>query len=98
MYIIKYNFLRTLLKGFLFIVFCVMYTGLSAQDTSSTDDLFQMARKAAFDENDYPKAKNYCNKILTANPHYIDATVFLGMLYAWNKQYDSAKINFQKAL
>ena len=57
-----------------------------------------MARKAAFEENNYTKAKEYCNKVLEISPDYTDVTVFLGRIYSWNKQYDSARINFQKAL
>ena len=98
MYAINYKPFRTLLNGCLSLIFCTVCSCVAAQDTSSADNLFQMARKAAFEENNYSKAKDYCNKILETSPHYIDATVFLGRLYAWSKEYDSARITFQKAL
>jgi tetratricopeptide (TPR) repeat protein len=98
MYAINYKPFRTLLNGCLSIILCTVCSCVIAQDTTSADDLFQTARKAAFKENNYSKAKDYCNKILETSPQYIDATVFLGRLYAWSKQYDSARITFQKAL
>jgi YaiO family outer membrane protein len=98
MYLLKYKIAKTSLSGCLSLILCMTSICVIAQDTTSTDGLFQMAHKAAFDENDYSKAKDYCNKILETNPHYIDATVFLGRIYAWSKQYDSARITFQKAL
>jgi len=94
----KYNPSITVLSCCLSLFFCLKNNFVIAQDTLSADRLFQMARKAAFEENNYTKAKEYCNKALEVSPGYTDVTIFLGRLYSWNKQYDSARINFQKAL
>src|SRR6266516_126356 len=98
MYMFKSNRFITLLSCCFSLIFCVKYNQLAAQDTLSADGLFQMARKAAFEENNYSKAKVYCNKVLEISPDYTDVTVFLGRLYSWSKQYDSARVTFKKAL
>ncbi len=98
MYMFKSNRFTALLSCCFSLIFCVTYNHAAAQDTLSADGLFQMARKAAFEENNYPKAKVYCNKVLEISPAYTDVTIFLGRLYSWNKQYDSARMSFQKAL
>ena len=69
-----------------------------AQDTTSADGLLQAARKAAFDNNDYPKAKNYLFRALQISPDYADITIFLGRIYTWTKNYDSGRICFTKVL
>ena len=81
-----------------FSFFCTKNNFVKGQDSLSSDGLFQIARKAAFDESNYTKAKEYCNRVLEISPDYTDVTVFLGRIYSWNKQYDSARINFQKIL
>ena len=98
MRIFKYNPLTAVLTCCFFLFFITKNNSASAQDTLTADGLFQIARKAAFEENNYTKAKLYCNKVLEMSPGYTDVTVFLGRLYSWSKQYDSARINFQKAL
>jgi len=98
MFTSKYSYSNPVLSWCLSILFCTLCNHLCAQDNLSTDELFQVARKAAFEEKDYSKAKVYCTEILSIDPHYTDAKVFLGRLYSWNKQYDSARINFQDAL
>jgi YaiO family outer membrane protein len=80
-------------------IFCLFSNSSKAQeDTTTSDGLFKAARQAAFDENDYSKAKEYCHRALYKSPEYTDIVVFLGRLYTWSKQYDSARITFQKAL
>jgi YaiO family outer membrane protein len=95
---LKYNPSKTVLSCCLFLFFCTKNNFVKAQDSLSSDGLFQIARKAAFEENNYTKAKEYCNRVLEISPDYTDVTVFLGRIYSWNKQYDSARINFQKVL
>lgn len=58
---------------------------VSAQ-TISSDEYFQMARKAAFDKDDYPAAIQLSLQALKQSPGYIDIQVFLGRVYYWNKQ------------
>jgi YaiO family outer membrane protein len=71
----------------------------SAQSTDTTaDGLFQSARKAAFDNNDYSRAKQYLFRALAKAPNYVDVRIFLGRIYTWTKNYDSARLSFSQAL
>ncbi len=92
---------------FSFLLFMSLFVGrLNAQeaaakpalDTSSSDGLFQAARSAAFDQKDYPLAKRYCFKALEKSPNYADIRIFLGRLYTWTDQVDSAKTCFETVL
>ncbi len=86
-------FKRTLLLLF----FSSMIISVFAQEASS-DDLFKSARKAAFDENDYTKAKGYLYQALSISPDYADIRIFLGRIYSWTKNYDSAAICFDHVI
>lgn len=80
-------------------IFCCLLVGTSySQDTVSSDGLFQAARKAAFDEKDYSKAKYFCFKALAQSPDYADIRIFLGRIYTWTNLYDSAKNCFETVL
>ncbi len=80
-------------------VFCLLFTAVvCAQDTTSSDGLLIEARKAAFDQNDYPKAKAYLYKALKLSPDYADVKIFLGRIYTWAKNYDSARYYFNDVL
>ena len=80
-------------------IFCCLLVGTSySQDTVSSDGLFQAARKAAFDEKDYSKAKYFCFKGLAQSPDYADIRIFLGRIYTWTNLYDSAKNCFETVL
>ncbi|MCW3087632.1 MAG: hypothetical protein JWQ78_1018 [Sediminibacterium sp.] len=70
----------------------------SGQDTVSSDALFQLARKAAFDNNDYPAAKALLFRALRLSPDYSDIRIFLGRIYTWTKNYDSGRLAFQQVL
>ena len=78
-----------LLVGLCFLV--MSNTASFAQDTSSSDGLLIEARKAAFDNKDYPQAKAYLHKALRLSPDYADIKIFLGRIHAWSKEYDSAR-------
>ena len=67
-------------------------------DTTTDDGLFQSARKAAFDRNDYSGAKAYLFKALRISPDYADIRIFLGRIYTWTKNYDSGRIAFRRVL
>lgn len=71
---------------------------LYAQDTTSSDGLLVAARKAAFDENNYSKAKAYLYKALQLSPDYADIKIFLGRIHTWTKNYDSGRICFRQVL
>jgi YaiO family outer membrane protein len=86
------------LKFYLFIyaVFALIST-VSAQSYSA-DELFQSARTIAFDQKDYPKAILICKQALDKSPDYADIRIFLGRLYTWSKQPDSARLAFSQVL
>lgn len=67
-------------------------------DTSSATELYQAARRAAFDSSDYPRAKAYLFSALQKSPNDPDIRIFLGRIYTWTKNYDSARIAFRQAL
>ena len=69
-----------------------------AQVGNTPDDLFKAARKTAFDEKDYSKAKIYLYQALKISPEYSDVRIFLGRIYSWTKNYDSAAICFDYVL
>lgn len=69
-----------------------------AQDNLSSDELFQEARKAAFDRKDYPEAIRLCRIALGKSPDYADIRVFLGRVYTWSDKVDSARTEFQYIL
>ncbi len=81
-----------------FIVTVTIKAKGQALDTSSSDALFQAARKAAFDSSDYPKAKAYLFNALRISPDYADIRIFLGRIYTWTKNYDSGRAAFQQVL
>lgn len=79
--------------------FCLVIAFQSySQDTSSSDGLLLSARKAAFDEKNYSKAKAYLYRALKKSPNYSDIRIFLGRIYTWNDNYDSAKHCFEYVL
>lgn len=71
---------------------------MHGQTAPSADELFKNAREAAFDENNYPKAKEIAYQALAISPAYTDIEIFLGRVYTWDKQYDSAEFHLSKAL
>lgn len=72
---------------------------LLAQDQNlSADELFTKARSAAFDQKDYPKAISLSKQALAKSPDYADIRIFLGRIYTWNKQPDSARGAFTMVL
>ena len=87
--------LKYLLTAVLF-VFCFQNIVL-AQEKSS-DELFIEARKAAFDQKNYSKAIAISKLALIKSPNYADIQVFLGRLYTWSDQNDSARTVFMDVL
>jgi YaiO family outer membrane protein len=64
----------------------------------TTDELFKDARDAAFENKDYDKAKQLALQALKLSPSYAEIEVFLGRVYTWNNQDDSARYEFSKVL
>lgn len=75
-------------------------SGLSgkAQESLSSDELFKQARSAAFDQKNYPLAIELSKKALSKSPGYADIRIFLGRVYTWLGQTDSARYAFEEVL
>ncbi|MFM6954134.1 MAG: YaiO family outer membrane beta-barrel protein [Sphingobacteriaceae bacterium] len=71
---------------------------LVAQATFTSDELFNAARKEAFETKNYKKATVLAQQALVLSPNYTDIQVFLGRLYTWSGKTDSARIVFKKIL
>ena len=71
---------------------------LFAQESLSSDELFQKARSAAFDQKDYAFAIQLSKQALNISPDYADIRIFLGRVYNWSDKIDSARICFEKVL
>ncbi|MES2701255.1 MAG: YaiO family outer membrane beta-barrel protein [Bacteroidota bacterium] len=69
-----------------------------AQDTLTADGLFAAARKTAFEKKNNTEAIRLAKKALELNPRYTDIVVFVGRVYTWEKQNDSARAYFETAL
>ncbi len=65
---------------------------------ADSDKLFQLARKAAFDKKNYSLAIELCKKALDKSPGYADIRIFLGRIYTWNDQLDSARQSFERVI
>jgi YaiO family outer membrane protein len=57
----------------------------------SVDSLFMEARRYAF-KGQYPPAIELCKQIANQKPGYIEPQILLTRIYAWSKQYDSARV------
>lgn len=64
----------------------------------SSDELFQQARTEAFEQKNYPRAIELVKQALVKSPDYTDLSVFLGRLYTWTDQTDSARVVFDQLL
>lgn len=87
--------MRVFYRVLFVVVLSISNSIVFSQDTSSSDGLLIAARKAAFDENNYAKAKAYLYKALEKSPNYSDIRIFLGRIYTWTDNYDSAKYCFE---
>lgn len=66
-----------------------------SQQNLSADELFAKARTAAFENKDYPASIALAKEALEKAPAYTDISVFLGRVYTWNKDPESARAVFQ---
>jgi YaiO family outer membrane protein len=81
----------------LMVICLLLFTKLCAQ-TISSDDYFQMARKAAFDNHDYPAAIQLSKQALQQSPGYADIQIFLGRVYYWSGQHDSSLVLLKEVI
>lgn len=80
------------------VVFATSIFETNAQPNLTADELFQLARKAAFDKKNYLKAKQILKQALVKSPDYADIRIFLGRIYTWSDEPDSARVEFSKVL
>lgn len=92
---VNYNYY--LLFSFL-LLFISFSTSVKAQEKLSSDELFQNARTAAFDEDDYPKAIRITKQALEISPDYADIRIFLGRLYTWTDEVELARKEFNRVM
>ncbi|MES3017795.1 MAG: YaiO family outer membrane beta-barrel protein [Bacteroidota bacterium] len=78
--------------------FLLCTSSLLAQTQLSSDDLFQNARKLAFDDKNYTQAIALTKDALKISPDYADIRIFLGRLYTWTDKVDSARVEFKEVL
>lgn len=74
----------------------MLHSGLNAQNGSGGDAdsikvWYTSAKDFAYNDQ-HEKGKKLCLKILEKDSSFADVSVLLGRIYAWDKQYDSAKL------
>lgn len=77
---------------FLLVLTCII--NALAQDT---DSLYKEARKYAF-SGERNKAKSIAKKAIDLSPNYLEIQVFLGRLYTWDEQYDTARYYYNNII
>ena len=80
------------------LIFLSLSFKIQAQNALSSDELFADAKKSAFENKDYQKAKELAFEALKKSPDYADVDIFLGRIYTWDHQSDSARMHFAKVL
>jgi YaiO family outer membrane protein len=85
-------------KFYLLLFSVLLFPKFSQAQDGSADELFTQARAAAFESKDYIKAIALSKKALAKSPDYADIRIFLGRVYTWNKQPDSARQAFALVL
>ncbi|HVZ24530.1 MAG TPA: YaiO family outer membrane beta-barrel protein [Sediminibacterium sp.] len=87
------------MKPLLFAFLLMLPAGtMFAQDTMTSDGLLIAAKKAAFDQKNYALAKIRLYRAMQISPDYADIQVFLGRIYTWTDNQDSARYFFEKVL
>ena len=79
-------------------VFFICCLDVQAQSPLSSDELFQNARKLAFDDKNYIGAIALTKKALIISPDYADIRIFLGRIYTYSDKPDSARVAFKEVL
>jgi len=92
----KSKILKPLL--FLFFILLSINPGHAQEEENTSDELFTMARTAAFEEDNYPRAIELTKMALEKSPSYADIRIFLGRLYTWTDKVDSARAEFERVL
>lgn len=90
------NYLSAMKKNCYLVFYTLLFPLFSlAQETNLTaDELFSRARQQAFEYKNYKQAISLSKQALRQAPEYTDVSVFLGRLYTWSDQIDSARTVF----
>ncbi|MBW3544580.1 MAG: hypothetical protein KY428_03100, partial [Bacteroidetes bacterium] len=64
---------------------------LRAQDSVNIDSLYQQARQLAIG-GAYPQSRQLCRQLLQLAPYHTDASLLMGQSFAWQEQFDSARL------
>ncbi len=97
------NYMKKTLTRFLAITLCLqLFTTsyLVAQETTelSSDEIFTLARNIPKEKANYPQIIGLLKTALTKSPDYADIRMFLGRVYTWNDDLDSARYQFNQVL
>ncbi|WP_293300602.1 YaiO family outer membrane beta-barrel protein [Pedobacter sp. UBA4863] len=95
--------MKKTLTRFLAITLCLqLFTTsyLVAQETTelSSDEIFTLARNIPKEKANYPQIIGLLKTALTKSPDYADIRMFLGRVYTWNDDLDSARYQFNQVL
>ncbi|WP_199121097.1 M48 family metallopeptidase, partial [Pedobacter sp. ASV28] len=83
----------------LFTVSCGLLSPIYAQiKTQTSDELFTQARNIPKEKTNYPKIISLLKSALVKSPDYADIRLFLGRVYTWNDNLDSARYQFNQVL
>mgnify|MGYP003575095012 CR=1 FL=1 len=71
-----------------------------AQDSTklTSDELFTQARNIPKEKPNYPKIISILKLALEKSPNYADVRLFLGRVYTWNDNLDSARYEFNQVI
>ncbi|MCF7807451.1 MAG: YaiO family outer membrane beta-barrel protein [Candidatus Marinimicrobia bacterium] len=72
--------------------------GLNFRSEQNPDLLYKWARDAALTSKNYALAIKIAKQGLVIAPDYVDIRLLLGRLYAWNGQYDSARVELEQVV
>ena len=79
----------------------ILFTGyVLAQEIANltSDELFTQARNIPKEKANYPKIISTLKLALNKSPDYADIRLFLGRVYTWNDNLDSARYQFNQVL
>jgi YaiO family outer membrane protein len=82
----------------LMLLLAITGTAMAQNEELTVDRQFELARQAAFEEEDYDKARKYAYAALEKSPDYHGIRVFVARLYAWEGNYPKAREELQYVL
>lgn len=100
-----YKWLASQIYNYLVLLFSVIIlsgalTDAHAQtpDDLTADELYELARDAAFSEDNYDKAHKLAYQALNKSPDYHGIRIFIARLYRWEGDYKSARSELKMVL